>query len=339
MLQPSTYSLDRMWAPLLRDLGVSSANILRRAGLPDDLFSQHNIRLDPEQFYKLWEGLETELNEPAFQVTICNAIKPQFFSPPLFAALCSPNFLTAIERIAHYKALVAPMRINITTSKDLITLELVWLPHAANPPNSFIAMELLFFVFLARAGTYEQIKPVRITTENPPRPATAFADYLGVTIQHGPGHQLSFAKTDALRPFLSASDDMWATFEPELRQRLSELNGSVSIEERVHAVVLEALPSGLMTIDDVSRRLAMSKRSLQRQLAAERTTFAAVLQSTREQLAMHYLTKSDLSILEIAFLLGFAEANSFYRAFRSWTGHTPDSVRKAALEAPDAVDV
>lgn len=328
MPHSSTYALDRMWPPLLKDLGVSSANVLRRAGLPDDLFSHHNVRLEPHDFYRLWEGLEKEIGDETIPIKVCDAIKPEFFSPPLFAALCSPNFLTAIERIARYKALVAPMRIDIKTTNDLVTLELIWLPAADKPPISFVAMELLFFVYLARTGTCEPVNPRKITTTKPPRAAEAFTDYLGVKIQSGASHCLTFSKADALRPFLTASDDMWATFEPQLRRRLSELNASVSTQERVQSALLEALPSGITSIEAISKKLAISKRSLQRQLAADGTTFIDVLQITREKLAKHYLEKSDLTISEIAFLLGFTEENSFYRAFRSWTNKTPETFRQ-----------
>lgn len=328
----STYALDRMWPPLLKDLGVSSANVLRRAGLPDDLFAHHNVRLEPHDFYRLWEGLEKEIGDETFPIKVCDAIKPEFFSPPLFAALCSPNFLTAVERIARYKTLVAPMRIDIKTTKDVVSLDLIWLPAADHPPVSFVTMELLFFVYLARTGTCERIKPVKVTTPKPPQQIEPFTDYLGIKVQRGTSHLLSFSKADTLRPFMTASDDMWATFEPQLRRRLSELDASVSAKERVQSALLEALPSGIASVEAVSEKLAISKRSLQRQLAADGTTFVDVLQATREKLAKHYLAKSDLTISEIAFLLGFTEENSFYRAFRSWTMNTPDDFRQKAIK-------
>ncbi|WP_437936555.1 helix-turn-helix domain-containing protein [Sorangium sp. So ce341] len=53
------------------------------------------------------------------------------------------------------------------------------------------------------------------------------------------------------------------------------------------------------------------------------------LKETREALARHYLEKTPLPVAEISFLLGFSEPNSFYRAFRAWTGTTPDQARRA----------
>ena len=84
-------------------------------------------------------------------------------------------------------------------------------------------------------------------------------------------------------------------------------------------------------MDAVARELAVSTRTLQRRLSDEGTTFQTVLGETRESLAKQYLAHSALSTGEIAFLLGYEEPNSFYRAFRGWTGETPDRVRAGAL--------
>ena len=71
----------------------------------------------------------------------------------------------------------------------------------------------------------------------------------------------------------------------------------------------------------------MSKRTLQRLLRAEGTTYAAILQQTRCSLAMHDLRNTGMSSAEIAFLLGVSETSSFHRAFRTWTGSAPEATR------------
>jgi AraC-like DNA-binding protein len=100
------------------------------------------------------------------------------------------------------------------------------------------------------------------------------------------------------------------------------------MDQRVRAALLEALPSGLVTMDAVASKLAVSRRTLQRRLANEGTSFVDLVRATRESLARHYLQRTDLPMSEIAFLLGFSEPRSFYRAFREWTGRSPDHVRR-----------
>lgn len=74
--------------------------------------------------------------------------------------------------------------------------------------------------------------------------------------------------------------------------------------------------------------MGVSSRTLQRRLASEGVSFREVLQATRELLARHYLTNTQLTYAEVAFLIGFDEPTSFFRAFREWTGETPERVRQ-----------
>lgn len=77
----------------------------------------------------------------------------------------------------------------------------------------------------------------------------------------------------------------------------------------------------------------MSPRTLQRQLQTEGTNFQAVLTGTRERLARRYLADRSLTTSQIAYLLAYGDTNSFYRAFRQWTGVTPEAARTSGLIA------
>ena len=80
-------------------------------------------------------------------------------------------------------------------------------------------------------------------------------------------------------------------------------------------------------MDHVARKLAISKRTLQRRLREDGATFQEVLADVREALARHYLQRTTLSGAEISYLLGFEDPNSFSRAFHAWTGKTPEQLR------------
>ena len=77
----------------------------------------------------------------------------------------------------------------------------------------------------------------------------------------------------------------------------------------------------------MARKLATSSRTLQRRLKEEGETYQAVLNRTREELASHYLAKTDLASAEIAYLLGYEDPNCFFRAYHDWTGTTPAQAR------------
>ena len=321
------FALDTTWRTLLKDLGVAPADVLRRAGLADDLLQQPSVRLAPADYYRLWDSIEAALIDGPLALRLCEAVRSESFSPPLFAALCSPNLLVAARRIAQFKPLVAPIRFAVTEAGERVTVAFAW-PGDEAPPVSLVMMELLFCVTLARMGTREAIRPLAVTTLAPPVPLAPYEAFLGTRVERGAAHQVTFSLADATRPFLTSNEPLWAAFEPGLRQRLADLEASATTARRVRAALLEGLPSGLLASEDIARKLALSKRTLQRRLEAEGTGYQQVLDETRADLARHYLEKTTLPVAEISFLLGFDEANSFYRAFRSWTGSTPHNVRR-----------
>lgn len=325
------YAMDMTWPALLKELGIRTANVLRRAELPDDLFARPSVRLDTAAYFRFWHALEAEAGDGLFVVRLYETLRGESFSPPLFATLCSPNLLAALQRLARFKALVAPLRVEVVSGDEVVTASLTWLDTALRPPVTLVAAELLFFVGLARMGTHEPIRPRRVVAELIPGPADAYERFLGVPIHAGNAHSVSFSREDALRPFLSSSDAMWQIFEPALRRRLTELEASATTIERVRATLLEGLPSGKLAMADVARRLALSRRTLQRRLEHEGTSYLEVLRATREALAIHYLERTQVPFTEISFLLGFEEPNSFFRAFSEWTGRTPETVRRDAL--------
>ena len=325
------FPLEPGWRPLLEDLAVHPGDLLRRARLPEDLFSRAEVGLSTEEYFRFWTSLEAEVGDPVFPLRIAEVVTTESFLPPLFAALCSPNLIVAAQRISRYKRLIAPMALHVTERRAGLELAFEWLDASVAPPQSLVAAELAFIVRLARIATREQVRPLEVVTLHPPQPAADYARFFGVEVVRGKIHALTFAKVDAERPFLTANEAMWKVFEPSLRLRLAELDDSASVSERVRATLLESLPSGKASMDAVAGRLALSKRTLQRRLSEEGTSFQIVLNRTREDLARHYLSRTAYSCAEISFLLGFEDPNSFFRAFHEWTGDTPESLRQASM--------
>jgi AraC-like DNA-binding protein len=226
------------------------------------------------------------------------------------------------------------MALDVSVDKrGCLSLSPRWLDARVAPPLAVMVSELAFFVRLAQLATREPIRSVQVTMPTIPDPLPAYESYFGASIRKGKTASISFSASDAELPFLTANDEIWRVFEPDLRRRLTELDVSASTSQRVRAVLLEALPSGQATMDAIAGRLAMSNRTLQRRLGDDGVTFQSLVNQTREALARHYLTQTTLSIGEISFLLGFGDPNSFFRAFHDWTGSTPDGLRHGSLSA------
>lgn len=100
-----------------------------------------------------------------------------------------------------------------------------------------------------------------------------------------------------------------------------------AIVQRVRTVLLTQLGQGRTRLTDVASELAMSPRSLQRQLERAGGSFQQLLDTTRRELAQRYLRDSAMTLTDIAFLLGFSEQSSFTHAFREWEGMTPSQWR------------
>lgn len=324
-----TFSMDGAWAVLLRDLKVDARTVLRRSGLPDDLLSRDEVAISSAEYFRFWRAIETEAGGSTFSLRLGQIARTESFHPVLFAALCSSDFSIAARRISHYKRLVAPLHLHIEEDATSFTLIFNWLDKTEEPPPSLAAFELVFMVQLVRIATRERVQPLEVQCPVPLLPVDEYEMFFGRRPEHCERHALTFAAADARRPFLTENEGMWLTFEPTLRQRLAQLDASATLPQRVRAALLEGLPGGQSSMEDIARKLGASKRTLQRQLRNEQTTFQAVLDKTREELALHYLRKTKLTGSEISYLLGFQDPNSFFRAFHNWTGQTTEQARLA----------
>ncbi|WP_257210666.1 AraC family transcriptional regulator [Actinomyces ruminis] len=261
--------------------------------------------------------------ETAFELATCEGLEQ--FSPPIFAAFCSPDGRTCVERLARYKKLIGPLSFSVSEEADTLTVEM--LDDAGRVIPGFLAMcEAAFLVNILRRATKEQITPVHASTEK------AFADdaamaFLGCAVEHEPRNVLAFSASDMRIPFVTRNDAMWGYFEPEMARRRAELDADATFSARVRSTLTEMLPAGASDAEEAARKLGMSRRTMQRRLADEGTTFQAQLNHTRELLAKHYLGNTEMRTDEIAYLLGYIERNSFLRAFSAWTGTSPSEYR------------
>jgi AraC-like DNA-binding protein len=321
------FAISPGWQVVMLDLGLRVDELLRRAQLPADLFTRPESGLSTREYFRMWRALEEMVDEPAVALRVLDLVSVETFDPPLFAALCSPNLEVAIRRISQFKPLIGPIRLHVAREADVLVLTVDFLERDVPPPATLLAAELGFFVKLARLATRIELSARAVTLPRDLEPHRGYTRLFGVAPQYGDAPSVSLSLQDARRPFVTANNAMWQIFEPDLRRRLNALSAEAGIVERVRAALLELIPGGVATVDDVARTLAISKRTLQRRLGAEGASFKAILTDVRERLAWHYLDRSDLPYSQIAFLLGYQDTNSFFRAFNEWTGMTPNAAR------------
>lgn len=322
------FVIDLGWRALLGEMGTRPADLLRSASLAEDLFSRERPTLSPEAFRRLFDALSRATRHDAPGLVVGQSISSEALNPPILAAFCSETLVAATERLARYKPLTGPVRLEAHAMTSGLELTFQSEPDVVLP-DEYIAAELVSLVSLARRATGRGVRPIAVEMVNAPVQRD-YAAFFGHPVYSGPFNRVVFAPEDAHRPLLSPDPGLFRQFDPDLRPRLDELDRTASVTDRVRSALMETVPAGRPDIGTVARRLGMSARTLQRRLGAEDTAFQEVLQDLRERLARGYLKKTALTSSEISFLLGYDDPNSFTRAFHYWTGTTPEAFRAGA---------
>jgi len=307
---------------------ISTENVLRRAGLPADFIEQSNSTVDIAKFFELWNALEKEAGsiESILAMGIAYARGP--FASPVFAFSCSDTVESGLARLAKFKPLIGPLGINIERNEDRLTIthQSIDADHAL--PAIFGLLESTYIIECARNCTGEPVVPLVVTCPSADSQTAAFSDYFGVTVTYAEECKVVFSDSDAKLPLLTRNDSLWSVLGPELKKQLEKQHDSSSTKSRVKEVVVATLAGGAVSSDLVAKKLYLSKRSLQRKLNEEGTTFQKVLTETRMELSEHYLSQPEISLTEISYLLGFKDQTSYFRAHQDWLGKTPLETRK-----------
>jgi Arabinose-binding domain of AraC transcription regulator, N-term len=111
----------------LKEHGVSVAAVLRKAGLPGDLFEQTRVLVSTEELFALWHSIEVVSSDPLIGIKLGVETKTERFHPMAIAALSTQNLVTATEHLARYKKLTAPEEILSKLGKQEFSIAYRWL--------------------------------------------------------------------------------------------------------------------------------------------------------------------------------------------------------------------
>jgi AraC-like DNA-binding protein len=193
-----------------------------------------------------------------------------------------------------------------------------------------IGITLAYLLELGRRGTGHQLKPVSAEFVQPLGEEAVLEEYFGCSVRTGMKHnRLSFNRKDLDRPFVSYNQELLEILTPVLESTLTEQQRQLTMSDKVKWILSRSLTGGTADIQTVAGELGISNRTLQRRLSDEGTSFKFLMAQTRHEQAVAYLSDPSLEIKEVAFLVGYEDQNSFYRAFRSWEGETPANWRVA----------
>ena len=308
---------------------IDPQRVTRRAGLPHDFLGAGARAVSAVEYYALWQALDAEAQDPELPLKLAQAVLEQGFDSAIYAFFSSPTVRVGLERKALLKPVIAPIRMELQAGDDTIALCFGSAVPGQDLPPLIGWFDLAFFVLSIRRGTGEHVIPIGVRGPAP-RPGWRGARaFFGCGFADGEDYRLVLARADADRPLISRNDALWAQIEAGLKDRVACDMVPRTLSARVRQALVDGLPGGQVTADQIARALAVSKRSLQRRLSEEGASFKDILEDTRRAMALNYLQNSDMSVHEIALLLGFRDPSSFFRAFRGWTGRTPQAVRAA----------
>ncbi len=309
-------------------LGVDPEPILRDEGVGAAVLTDPDARIPLANALRIWEQLANAAGDPYLPLTAPSLLPPGAYRILDFLAAAMPTLGDWIESFTrHYRVVTPAVDLRVGWSDGMPYLDMRLASGGAVVPQ-FVDYTFAALIARTRLKGYPTWEPSLVEFRHP---AERHEPY--VSALHSP------VRFDADRDRLWCKTSDWsmpsAEANPPLSQLLDEharlLGEAVPTDggfvRSVRKAIGEVLQTGA-TAEDVAAKLYISTRTLQRRLTQRGTTYKAVLEDVREDLARGYLDRSDIAISEVAFILGYSEQSSFNRAFKRWTGAAPGDWRR-----------
>ena len=323
------FRIPKVWAQRFEEEGLSLPTLLLRAGLPMGFFHQDRIQTTTAELFALWRAVGELSSDPGVGLRMGSEPRFERYHPTSVAAVCSRCFRDALERISRFKRLSCPQEVRVATVADEASVEYLHRDAQEEQPDVLVDMSLSWILFIGRRGTSGLITPLRLELQRPPRNRGLLEDHFRCPIRFREGRDaLVFRDADLDQPFVTHNDELLTAIGAHLETELQGRDRRMNLEEEVKRTLKRTLAGKRPSLEQVAQSLGMSTRTLQRRLTLAGVRFQQLVEDTRRELAHHYLEHSPVELHEAAFLLGFQDANSFFRAFQAWEGIPPGEWRQ-----------
>jgi AraC-like DNA-binding protein len=313
------YGLDPL--ELMADVGIDAAKVAN----PD-------WRIPQESFARLMECAVELSGQEAFGLMAAEQLQPQTLRGLGLAWLASDTVFDGLCRLARFSKLV-------TTAADVTVREAGELVHMDFNRSALISRThpalqdygVGTVVRMCTLALGDFLAPVCVLLERPrPRSPERWESMLASRVEFDAKQtRISWYRTDIVEPLVTGDPELARANDEQTKAYLDGFLTQSTSREVVDKIV-EHLPDGPPSQQQIADALHVSNRTLQRKLKEEGTSFMDLLQETRLQLATKYLRGPNRSVVETAYLLGFSEPSTFSRAFKRWTGMAPADFRAQA---------
>lgn len=292
------------------------------------LFDQEKILVSTEEFFALYRGIAEASSDPGFGLKLGTEERVERYDPIKIAALSARSFRDAVERLARYKQLTCPEEIRLVERGNECAVQFVWLLAHETEPPLLVDVCFAWILGIGRRGTGRPLNPKRVELERASTHRDMYEAHFHSPVKFkSDRNALVFGKADIELPFVTHNAELLAIVAPQLEAELTQQLAQNTLSEQAKAVLKRLLAGQRPAIQDLARELHLSTRTLQRRLTEQGITFQRLLEEARRELARHYLLHSSVELSETAYLLGYEDANSFFRAFHHWEGTSPGQWR------------
>jgi AraC-like DNA-binding protein len=312
--------------------GIDRGEYLRAAGISEDELRDPDARVPLFKIWSAWRILIDRVPDAALGIHFGEATVMRRFGLVGYAMYYSRTLLEALQRLARYSRIVSEsLRYELTLEDDrgLITIQGSPRFDALRHP---IDARLAGVVAGARRITRSDVSPAEVHFPYPrPEDTSEHQRFFQASLEFGrPQAMLVFRELDLKRPIHAADDTLAGYLDKFAEEIVRSLGERGTATDKVRRAIWTELSGGQPTLQHIASVLGVSDRTLQRRLQQEGTSFAAVLDSLRREMAVHLLQDHSLAVYEVAFFLGYSEPSTFYRAFRRWQGTSPQEFRRSA---------
>lgn len=317
------------WARAIRrtveQAGVDAGPLFVEAGLDLQALGDPNARYPVARTARLWRLAVAATGNPALGLEVARNVTPTTFHALGYSQVASTTLKEAFERSVRYFHIISDAgELAFQRQGDEYRFEIRTEPGADAPAQESMDAFAAVLVRMVRglAGRDAWPLAVELPRAAPANPAL-YRRVFGCAPRYGAAQTaLVFDRALIERPLDGANPELARQNDQIVIEHLARLSRS-QLASRVRAMLVSALPNGVPQAGKIAAALHLSPRSLQRKLAAENTSFKALLEQSREALARAYLAAGSHSVSEVTFLLGYTDTSAFSRAFRRWTGVAP----------------
>lgn len=313
--------------------GMDRKRLCAEFSLKPSLFDDPDSRISGAVFVGLWQRVSSALQDDRFGLNLGRALQHFPFSHITVAVMLnSRDLAAAFENLVRYHNLMSDMgRPTMLTDQDgmiCFALEPRTTEALADPQFPIFIFSMLLSL-LRYLGAAPDLHPVRVDIQGSGNDIGLTEFFKARIAWHSPVSRMLFRSRDLDRKIQFTNPDLLRYLEQEADYRLSRLDRTVAWSGRLESLLESSMDAGPPTLKAAAEQLGLEPRTLQNYLKKEGTGFRRLCMEFRKQKAIRLLGDLSVSIVEIAFALGFSEQSAFHHAFKKWTGATPIEYRKS----------